>query len=423
LAESLFKHSDFMKLWIGQTISVFGAQFSPIAIQFAALYMLNAQRIQYGILSAAGTVPFLIFGLPVGVWADRYRKKRTMIVANIARAIILASVPLAWLVGVLSMTEFYVVAFVTGVLAVFFEICYQSYLPTLVERSQLVDANSKLQTSQATGGGIGPALAGAVVSVVSAPLAIFGDVVGYICSVGFLSSIKKTESVVLRVAGRSTWADMREGLAIVAKDVRLRSIVGCSATASLFSQAYGAILIPFMVQDFGFGAFEVGLVLSASAVGGILGAAVSQRIPRRIGVGPTIILSAVGFSVIPIGLYFAAGDDAFPVLAVVLSVSSFAAVVYNVSQVSFRQALVSIGLQGRINATNRTIVWGMLPVGGLLGGVLAQVFGYHLAVGICVFAGLLAILWVLFSPVRRIREIPGLPEIESSYAASAPPSA
>jgi len=422
LATSLFKDADFMKLWIGQTISVFGAQFSPIAIYFAAKTILNAQPIQFGILAAMQTSPFLIFGLLVGVWADRHRKKRTMIAVNIGRALILAAVPLAWLGGILSMTEFYVVAFATGVLMVFFEIYYQSYLPTLVERSRLVDANSKLQTSQATASGIGPALAGAVISIVSAPLAIFGDVIGYFSSVGFLSSIKKVESLP-RGSGRSAWADIREGLAIVAREGRLRSIVGCSATANLFSQAYFAIIVPFMIEDFGFGAFEVGLVLAASAVGGILGAVVSQRIPRRVGVGVTIILGSIIFSLTPIGIYLAAGIYAFPTLAAVMAVIGFASVVYNVSQVSFRQALVSIDLQGRVNATNRTIVWGMLPIGSLLGGILGQAFGYRSAIGIAAVVGSLAIPWVLFSPVRGIREIPTSPEIESPYATAGTGSA
>lgn len=411
MGQSLLRHPDFMKLWIGESISVFGAQFSPLAIQIAAKNILDAQPIQFGILAFLGTVPFLLFGLPVGVWADRYRRKRTMIFADVGRALILACVPIAWLKGWLSIGEFYAVAFSTGTLTVFFEICYQSYLPTLVERSQLVDANSKLQTSQATAGGVGPALAGAVIQVVSAPLAVFGDVVGYFSSAGFLSWIGRPEGYIANRAGRSAWRDMREGISVVFGDARLRSIAGCTATVNFFSSAWGAIMVPFMIQDFGFGSFEVGLVLAASAIGGILGAMLSQRIPRGIGVGGTIIAGAVLFSLAPLAIYFASGGLALPVLATAMSLSSFAGIIYNVSSVSFRQALVSLSVQGRVNATNRTIVWGTIPIGGLLGGVLGQTFGYHQAIGIAVSLGAFTFLWLVFSPVRRIRVIPELPEI------------
>jgi len=409
LAEPLLRHGDFMKLWVGETISVFGSQFSPIAIQVAAKNILHAEPIQFGILASLATLPFLVFGLPVGVWADRYRRKRIMIYADIGRALILVSIPLAWLASGLSMEVFYVVAFATGVLTVFFEICYQSYLPTLVERSQLMDANSKLQTSQATAGGIGPSLAGAVITFVSAPLAIFGDVVGYFFSAGFLSWIRKQESVIPKTGG-SAWRDVREGLSVVFGDVRLRSIAGCTGMSNLFSATYGAILIPYMIQDFGFDPFRLGLVLSSAAIGGITGAVSSQRIPKRIGVGRTIVVFAALFCVAPIGMYFATADTAPLMIGGSLAVSSFAGIVYNVSQVSYRQALVGLNLQGRLNATMRTIVWGTLPVGGILGGILAQAFGYHAAIGAAVAVGAFSFLWVLFSPVRGIKDIPTSPE-------------
>ena len=417
MARSLYGHPDFMKLWMGQTISVFGAQFSPVAIQYASQKILNAGALQFGVLYAMGTLPFLIFGLPVGVWADRYRRRRTMIYANVGRALILLSVPLAYLTGYLSIEEFYVVAFSTGVLTVFFEICYQSYLPTIVERSELVDANSKLQTSQASASGVGPALAGALIAVVSAPLAILGDVVGYFSSAGFLSSIRKPESVLPKESRGSALTNIREGLSIVAKDPRLRSIAGCTATANLFFSAYFAILVPFEVLSFGFGSIEVGLVYASQGIGGILGALVSKSIPKRIGVGRTILLGSALFTAPAIGLYFASGANALAVLMAVFGTVGFAGVVYNVSQVSFRQALVSINLQGRINATNRTIVWGTIPAGGIIGGVLADALGYRTAVGIAAAFGVLAVVWILMSPVRRIGEIPSAPEIDSQEGA------
>jgi MFS family permease len=403
---SLLGNADFLKLWIGESISVFGSQFSPLAIAIAAKVLLNASPIEFGILAAAGTAPFLVFGLPVGVWADRHRKKRTMIFADVGRALILLTIPVAAVFNGLSMNLFYVVAYTTGILTVFFEICYQSYLPSLVERNQLVDANSKLQASQATATSLGPATAGVVVHFFSAPLAILGDVLGYFSSATSLSVIRKNEPTILLRPGRSAWKELKEGLDVVLGDNRLRSIAASTSSANLFASAWGAIFVPYAIQELGFTALNIGVVLSLGAVGGIVGALLSRRISDRIGVGWTMILSIAIAGVAGIPVYFAVSGNAFLVLSLSFFFAYMGSVVYNVNQVSYRQALVALELQGRLNATMRTIVWGTLPLGGLLGGVLGEIFGYHAAIGIGVAAGAFAFLFMLFSPVRRVKRIP-----------------
>ncbi|QQG48832.1 MAG: MFS transporter [archaeon] len=413
-APSLFHHYDFMKLWIGESISVFGSQFSPIAILFVATNTLNFQPIQFGILAALGTLAFLVFGLPVGVWADRKRRKRTMIGADVGRAVILLAIPLAAIFGGLSAELLYAVALTTGILTVFFEICYQSYLPTLVERRQLVEANSKLQASAASAQTTGPTLATVVISLISAPAAIVGDVIGYFSSAAFLTSIRRPEVVVPMREGRSALMDIKEGLAVVFGDARLRSIAGSTATANLFSSAWGAILFPYLIRELGLPLVELGVIFSIGAAGGILGAIVASRIAKNIGVGTTVILSAFVFSLLQTPLYFVSSSNAFFLLVPAFFGASLGSVVYNVGQVSFRQALVSVELQGRMNATMRTLVWGTLPIGGLLGGLLGQLYGYHTAIGIAVAGGMLAFLWVLFSPVRGIKDIPNAPLISSN---------
>lgn len=409
ISASLFRHPDFLKLWTAETISAFGSQFSPIAIQYAATVILSATAIQFGLLSSLATLSFLLFGLPVGVWADRHRRKRTMVFANVGRAALLFTIPLSAFAGYLSMNLFYFVAFFSGTLTVFFDICYQSYLPSLVDRSQLVDANSKLQTSAATAQTFGPALAGIVVQFVSAILAIFGDVIGYFGSAFFLFSIKKQEPTIAARPGRSVWQDVREGLGVVFGERRLRSIAGCTATSNLFSSAYGAILFPYLIRILGFSPFEIGLVFSTGAVGGIVAAIISRKASQFFGVGWSIIIFALVFGVGQVPLYIATRETAFPLLIVSFFITSVGAVIYNVTQVSFRQAIVPIELQGRMNATMRTIVWGTLPIGGLMGGLLAQAFGYHTAIGIGVAGAAVAFLWVLFSPVRQVRDFPSAP--------------
>ena len=413
-----------MKLWIGETISGIGSNFSPIAIQFYAATVLVLQPLQFGILSALGTLAFLVFGLPVGLWADRRRRKKTMIITDVGRALILLSIPVAAILGTISVELFYVVALMTGILTVFFEICYQSYLPSLIERRQLVEANSKLQSTAATAQTVGPSLAVVVVSIITAPAAVIGDVIGYFTSAGFLAGIKKPEVAPLpaKSGARSALADIKEGLAVVLGDKRLRSIAGCTATSNLFSSAWGAILFPYLLKEQGLSILALGPILSIGAMGGIIGGVFASRISRRLGIGRTIIATAFLFSVVQSLLYFVTPSDAFYVLLPVFFGISFGGVVYNVAQVSFRQALVSDALQGRMNASIRTIVWGTLPIGGFLGGVLGQLFGYHTAVGISVAGGLLAFLWVLFSPVRKMKEIPNEPLIFSRHEIVPQPS-
>ncbi|MGD0477165.1 MAG: MFS transporter [Nitrososphaerales archaeon] len=409
----IYIDSDFLKLWVGESISVFGSQFSPIAIQYAAKIILDAQPIQFGILSALGTLSFLLFGIPVGLYADSHRRKITMIYADVGRALILLSIPVTALLGFLSMNLFYIVAFTTGVLTVFFEICYQSYLPSLVERSKLVVANSRLQTSAATASASGPTVATTLIQIISAPMVIIGDVIGYFSSAAFLSSISKPEPPIARRKDRSAWSDVKEGLSVVFRDSRLRSIAGCTAMSNLFTSAYGAVLIPYLL-GLNVSILVLGPIFSIGAIGGIIGALVSLRLSNRLGIGRSIVVFAFLFSVFQLPIYFATKDTVFLLLAPAFFGTSFGSVVYNVNQVSFRQSLVSTDLQGRMNATMRTLVWGTLPVGGLLGGVLSQAMGYHTAVGIAVAGASLAFLWVVFSPVRGIKEMPTPPDHGSS---------
>ena len=402
---SLYIDSDFLKLWVGESISVFGSQFSPIAIQYFAYNTLHAQPLQFGILAALGTASFLLFGIPVGLYADRHRRKRTMIYADVGRALILSSIPLFAIFGGLSIELFYMVAFTTGVLTVFFEICYQSYLPSLVERSKLIVANSRLQLSASISQISGGSLAGFAVYFVSAPVAILGDVIGFFGSAGFLGSIRKPEPDQAPVASRSAWKDVKEGLSVVFKDTRLRSIAGCTATSNLFSSAYGAVLIPFLLSV-GIPVWEIGPLAALGVVGGIAGAIFSERISKRLGVGWTIIVFALLFGIAQVPLYFVTAENAVLVLPPVFFALSAGVVVYNIVQVSFRQSLVPARLQGRMNATMRTIVWGTLPIGGLLGGLMSEILGYREAVGVAVGLGAFAFMWVLFSPVRGIKEMP-----------------
>ncbi|HEY4822269.1 MAG TPA: MFS transporter [Candidatus Bathyarchaeia archaeon] len=425
---SLWRHSNFLKLWTSETISSFGGQFSQVAMPFVAIPILHATSSELGILQAASTAPFLIFGLLVGVWADRHRRRPIMVVANIGRFILLGSIPVAFLAGRLSLPLLYLVSFLIGVLTVFFDVAYQAYLPSLVQRDQLVEANSKLEASRATATVAGPGIAGFVVGIVTAPFAIALDALSFLGSAVSLSKIHQQEEMTARTHNPSMLSEIREGLAVVFSDRRLRSIAGSTATSNFFSSAIAPVATLYLVDPelaasnlgLGLDSLVFGLIFAVGSVGGLIGALLAGRLAARVGVGYAIIGSMLISGIGLFSFYLATPALAIPLLVVggtaltlsvlVLMVGQFAtflsAVVYNINQVSLRQAIVPLRLQGRMNATMRFLVWGTLPFGALVGGILGVIIGIRPTILIMAVGGSLAFLWVLLSPVRSLKEVP-----------------
>ncbi len=447
---SLWHHADFRKLWVSDTISQFGGQFSGWAIPTIAAFVLGATPLEFGILTAAGMAPWLIFALPVGTWVDRRRRRPIMIVANIGRAIALAAIPAAWFLRNVSFSILpssikgpnfspfnlgllYVVAFTVGLLTVFFDISYQSYLPSLVEREQLVEGNSKLEGTRAVAQVAGPTISGTAIQLVTlpaSPLACLGDAVGFLSSSLFLSRITREETIPDNPDKPSVLSQIKEGLAVVFGDTRLRSIAGSTSTSNFFGTALFTLLFLFAAQGLRLDPNYVPIILAVGAsigsLGALFGAVVAGRLGRLLGVGRIIIISM--FIATSSGLFLAYNLPAFtlPVpalteifprirfttvsiptaLIVFFVLTSWGSVVYNVNQVSLRQAIVPLKLQGRMNATMRFLVWGTIPLGGITGGIIGQIYGVGTAVTVAAFGGLLSGLWVLFSPVRKLREIP-----------------
>ena len=272
-----------MKFWVGQSISSFGSQFSPFAIQVIAVSTLGATSLQLGVLSFLNTLPFLTFGLLVGVYVDRHRRRRIMIFSDLGLALTLFLIPFSAVVFVVTMNLLYLVTFVTGILTVFFQITYQSYVPSLVDRDQIVDANSKLQTTASTAQTLGPSIAGFIIPVVTAPIACLGDTFGYVSSVVSLSLIKKPESIDVSRVHAPVIKDIREGLRVVFEDSRLRSIAACTATANMASSAWGAILYKYLLQNLRMSVPEIGVAFAIGGVGSILGALTAMRVTNRLG--------------------------------------------------------------------------------------------------------------------------------------------
>ena len=402
---SLLKDREFAKMWAGETISVVGSQFSSVAIPILAVDVLGATTLQVGILNALSLLPFPLFGLLVGVWADRHLKRPTMIAADLGRMFFLGLIPLSALLFSVTMNLLYLVVFAVGTLQAFFDISYQAYLPHLVRSDQLVEGNSRLTTSRSAATVVGPSLAGIATGIVGAPMAILGDVLGYLGSAAFLSDIRRPET---RPEPRQTKVlrDIREGLHTVFGNRNLTSIALTTGTSNLFSNAFQVVSLILLLRVLGFTPFEYGVVLAFGGLGAVVASLVVMRFIKMVGVGNAIVAGAFVSGVPSILLYFADVGNAFAIAAAMFFVTLVGVETYNVAQVSYRQALVPLNLQGRMNASMRVLVWGPIPVGALLGGLLGTLVGAREGVLIAAIGGSLPFLWVLFSPIRQVKVIP-----------------
>jgi MFS family permease len=396
----LWSHRDFRLLWAGDTISQFGSTIGRTVLPLLAVGALAATPFEMGVLSAAGTAAFLLIGLPAGVWVDRLRRRPVMLVADLTRAVLLLSVPVAWWLGVLTLPHLVVVALLVGAATVMFDIAYQSYLPALVGREQLVEGNSKLEASRAVAEVSGPAVAGGVAQAVGAAVGVLATAVGYVASALFLLRIR-TEEPPPRVPDKRGLAhEIAEGLRFVFGHRSLRAIVGCTGTANLFGGMTMAVLVLFLVRDLGLSEGVVGLVLSSAGIGGVLGALTVNRWNARFGQTTVIWLSAL--VTWPLGLLVPLGAADWRIAFLVVGEAgvAYGATVYNIAQVSYRQSICPDHLLGRMNASIRFVVWGSMPVGGLVGGVLGGGIGVTATLWVAMTGQALSVLWVILSPLR-----------------------
>jgi len=405
-SESLWKHGDFLRLWSAQTISVFGDQFTALAIPLIAALMLHATALQMGILIAVEQAPLFFLSLFAGVWVDRLPRRTILITCDLGRGVVLLAIPLAALMHTINMTVLYAVSSIVGVLSVFYYVSYQAFLPSLVGRTQLVDGNSKLEATRSLSDLAGPGLAGAVIQFISAPIAIALDALSFLISGGITSLIRRDETHGSAQTRGPILSQVREGLAFLLGNRFLRPIAGCSGTWNFFNTGVLTLYILFATRDLALGPAKLGMILSLGNICGLLGVLGAGRIGTRIGVGPAIVFSAIvsGFGGILIVL--ATPRTAFPLLVSAGLLTNFIRPVYNINQVSLRQAITPHRLQGRMNATMRFLILGAAPLGALMAGWLGGALGLRHAMTIMVAGTSLPFLWVVFSPVRGLHAIP-----------------
>lgn len=396
-----------MLLWSGQTVSEVGSAVTPFALPFLAVTALHASNFEVGMLTALGSLAFLIVAPPVGVIVDRVARHRLMMWCDVLRAMTIATVPLAWYLRHLTLLQLYAVTFISGVLTVFFDVAYQSYLPVLLDKEPLIDANAKLGTTSSAAVTLGPTVAGALVAAFGAAFALIADAVSFAVSVVSLFLIRTPEQKPVRPEGPQPMfrRQMGEGLRFVVGHRNLRAIVACTGTMNLFNSMALAMEMPFLIRVLHLSAGRAGLLLALGLSGGIAAGLVSGRLAGAIGsarliwMAPLVLgipsflvpLSQPGWGV----LLYAFGWFSF----------NFSAIVYNTAQVTYRQRICPPELLGRMNAAVRWIVWGTLPLGALLGGTVATGAGLRASLWIGVAGASLGGLFVFFSPLRRMRDL------------------
>ena len=313
----LLRHPDFLRLWTAETVSQLGSQVSLLAIPFVAIDIIGASTFEVALLGVVDMLPFLLIGLPAGVWVDRLRRRPILVAGDLGRAVALATIPVAYALGALTIVQLYLVGFVVGTLTVFFDVAYQSYLPSLVERDQLVEGNAKLEISRAGAQVVGPGLAGALIAAFRAPFAILLDALSFAASALFIFAIRRHEPAPERpvdAGGRRTGMrrEMAEGLRYVFGHRYLRAIALCTGTSNLFGTIATAVVLVYVVRELGMTAAGVGVAFSIGSTGALLGAFGATRIAHVVGVGPTIVVfsSVEGPALLPVALVPAGTETA-----------------------------------------------------------------------------------------------------------------
>lgn len=402
------RQRDFVLLWGGQTVSEVGSQISVLALPLVAVVVLKADAFRVGLLSAAGTSAYLLVALPAGAVVDRVAKRRLMIGCNLGLLAVIGSVPVAHAAGVLTLGQLYGVALAASVLSVFFSVAYQSYLPELLAREQLMDGNGKLAASQSAAQIAGPGAGAGLVTLVGAAAAMTADAVSFAVSAVSLAAIRTREPARRPATGAKPTlrAQIGEGLAHVVRDPILRKAVAFNGTANFFVIMVESLGPVFLVRTLHVHPGVVGLLLALGAVGGVVGGVAATSLSRHVG---SARISWVAMTLLSLpGLLIPLAGHGWKVLLFGAGWISwtFASTVTGISLVSYRQATTPPELLGRVSAAARWINWGTLPLGGVVGGALASAFGVRTTLWVAVVGGCCAGLWLFFSPLRRMRDIP-----------------
>ncbi|MFE3900464.1 MFS transporter [Streptomyces sp. NPDC059153] len=402
----LLRDPDFQRLFAATALGQLGDRIIFLALPLVAIVALNADEFQVGLLAAMTTAGSLLVGLPAGAWVDRMRKRSVMISADLARAVALSTIPVAWWSDLLTIWWLYAVALVHGVLTVFFDVAYVSYLPHLVGRGNLVEGNSKLSAIRSVTSISGPGMAGPLVGWLGAPVTLVVSSVGMVMSGVLATGIRKREQKPESSEHPQLLRDIKEGLKFVLKHPVLRAIVLGDAIFNLFLVMYQTMLLVFLEREMDLESFGIGLILSGMGCGALLGALWATRVSKRVGQGPVIWLAPLVTCPLTVLMPLAHPGWNVYVAALGLASLSLGGVIRFVAQSSLQQTLTPDRLLGRMSATARFVSWGGIPLGGLLGGALGSVFGARATLLIGAAGMTLSTIPYFLSPLRNMRESP-----------------
>ena len=401
----LWIHADFMRLWTGQTISVFGSLIGATAIAFTAILVLHATPIQLGILSATRLAPGFLTGLIAGAWVDRLRRRPILIGADIGRAVLLATIPLAAVFGLLRIEQLYVVTFFVSILSIFFDVAYESYLPSLIGRDQLIEGNSKFSASASVAEVSGLGLAGWLVQLFTAPVTILIDALSFVVSAISVWLVRVPEQAQVPGFAPNMRLEIVAGLRAVVHHPLLRALAACTLSKEFFGGMYGALVMLYMVRDLGFAPGILGTIWALGGISSLSGAMATGRVTRGLGIGSTMILGLLFSSIAMFLIPLAQGATLTAALLLILQQISGdgPAAIYQINLVSLRQAVTPEQLLGRVSASAEFLRLGAALSGSLLGGLMGRMIGVRATLVVGAVGSLLSTLWLALSPIRSLR--------------------
>lgn len=417
---SLWRDRSFLAVWSAATISIFGSLITRTALPFAAILVLDAGPVEISWIRSAELVAGLVFGLVAGAWVDRLRRRPILIWADLGRALILASIPIAFLLNALTLVQLVIVAFATAVLSTFFDVADHAYLPTVVSRKRLVDANSALTATGSVAEFSAFGLGGFLIQALTAPIAIVVDAVSFVVSAILLATIRKPEPPPTPHADREpVMGEILDGIRILARSPLLRALALSHGGTHILWGIFGTSYLIFANEELGLDPATIGVIAAIGGIGSLAGSALAPIMVRRFGVGQSILLGIVGFIAgnaliplapaagavvgIPLGALFLIGQQLL---------GDSLATVFEVTETSLMQASVSDRVLGRVNASFTTFTTLLTLLGAIAGGIIAETWGLRTAFWVGLLGAALTLFVVWFSPVRKVREAPLVPTID-----------
>jgi predicted MFS family arabinose efflux permease len=402
----LWRDRKFLTFWSAQTVSEFGDRITELALPLIAVTLLDATPTEVGLLTAAVWLPNLV-SLLIGSWVDQRRdKRRLMIVADLARLLILLSLPIAYWLGILTLAQLYAIAILAGAAHVLFNTAYASFFARLVERQNYIEANSKLSGTRSLSFVAGPAIGGVLMQWLTAPFAILVDALSFAFSAVQVARLDIPAGPVEPTA-ETLLQRARSGILYVLRHPYLRDALGCATTVNFFNFIGLALLVLFASRDLGLSAGTIGIALGTGATGGLLGAAFAARLSQMIGLGRLVAIAAVVF---PASLAIVAFADGPPLARAALLglaefVSAFSVMCFDVPLGSLQMSVIDDRMRSRVSGAFTSINFGVRPLGAVLGGLLGDWIGPRDTLLVSAVGGVLAVLWLLRSPILKVRTI------------------